>query len=75
MNKKMYADFSRTATASNDINRNLAQFQAHIEFLRRTNNVSELESLNARFASFLDVVKAEFIATLPDEPITQSDRE
>lgn len=66
MNKQTYQAYNRQATALNAVNRNVADLQAHIQFLSQTRNVEELEKLNSQLSSFLDEVKSNFIATLPD---------
>lgn len=64
--KKHYLDFNRKAVAVNSVQRNIADLQAHVDFLVRTNNVEELEKLNCKISSFLDTTKSEFISTLAD---------
>lgn len=64
--KKHYLDFNRKAIAVNSVQRNIADLQAHVDFLVRSNNVEELEKLNSKISSFLDTIKSEFINSLPD---------
>ncbi|MBE6219601.1 MAG: hypothetical protein E7126_06100 [Rikenellaceae bacterium] len=66
MNKKTYQAYNRQVTALNAVNRNVADLEAHIQFLSQTRNVDELEKLNSQLSSFLDEIKSKFIATLPD---------
>ena len=54
------------ANASNNVNKVVADLNAHIQFLQRTNNVDELEKLNVKLCDFLSKITTEFINTLPD---------
>lgn len=64
--KKSYEQYNRMATATNELNRQVAQFQAHAQFLTRVQDVEALEALNTKFASFLDVVKSNYLNSLPE---------
>lgn len=64
--KKSYEQYNRMATATNELNRQVAQFQAHAQFLTRVQDVEALEALNNKFASFLDVVKSNYLNSLPE---------
>ncbi|MBQ3234065.1 MAG: hypothetical protein IJA96_05630 [Alistipes sp.] len=64
--KKHYLDFNRKAVVVNSLQRYIADLQAHVDFLVRSNNVDELELLNSKISSFLDTIKSEFINSLPD---------
>lgn len=65
--KKSYEQYNRMATATNELNRQVAQFQAHAQFLTRVQDVEALEALNTKFASFLDVVKSNYLNSLPED--------
>lgn len=64
--KKSYEQYNRMATATNELNRQVAQFQAHAQFLTRVQDVEALEALNTKFASFLDVIKSNYLNSLPE---------
>lgn len=64
--KKHYLDFNRKAVAINSVQRNIADLQAHLDFLVRSNKVEDIEKLNSQLCSFLDEVKSNFINSLPD---------
>ena len=64
--KKHYLDFDRKAVAINSVQRLVADLQAHIDFLVRSNNIDELEKFETKFSSFLTSTKFEFISSLPD---------
>lgn len=64
--KKHYLDFNRKAVAINSVQRNIADLQAHLDFLVRSNKVDDIEKLNSQLSSFLDEVKSNFISSLPD---------
>lgn len=65
--KKSYEQYNRMATATNELNRQVAQFQAHAQFLARVQDVEALEALNTKFASFLDVIKSNYLNSLPED--------
>lgn len=64
--KKHYLDFNRKAVAINSVQRNIADLQAHLDFLVRFNKVEDIEKLNSQLSSFLDEVTSNFISSLPD---------
>ena len=64
--KKHYLDFNRKAVAINSVQRTIADLQAHLDFLVRSNKVDDIETLNSQLSSFLDEVKLNFISSLPD---------
>lgn len=64
--KNTYNDYSRMANATNNVSKSVADLNAHIQFLQRTNNVDALEKLNSKLVSFLDKIIANFVDTLPD---------
>lgn len=64
--KSDYQSYNRMATATNDINRLVAQFQAHAQFLTRVHDVEQLEQVATKFASFLDEIKSQYVNTLKD---------
>lgn len=64
--KKSYEQYNRMATATNELNRQVAQFQAHAQFLTRVQDIEALEALNTKFASFLDVIKSNYLNSLPE---------
>ncbi|MBR3893301.1 MAG: hypothetical protein IKJ20_07570 [Alistipes sp.] len=64
--KKHYLDFNRKAVAINSVHRNIADLQAHLDFLVRSNKVEEIEKFNSLLCSFLNEVKSNFINSLPE---------
>lgn len=64
--KSQYNDYSRMANASNNVNKCVADLNAHIQFLQRTNNVDALEKLNKNLTTFLDATIDVFVNSLPD---------
>lgn len=64
--KSQYNDYSRMANASNNVNKCVADLNAHIQFLQRTNNVEALEKLNSKLSTFLDTIILKFVDSLPD---------
>lgn len=64
--KSQYNDYSRMANASNNVNKCVADLNAHIQFLQRTNNVEALEKLNSKLTIFLDTIILNFVDSLPD---------
>lgn len=55
------------ASATNTSNKLVADLNAHIQFLVRTNNVTELDKLNSKLYDFHSKLFDDFTNTLSDD--------
>lgn len=64
--KKSFNDYSRSTKVHNTLSRQIADLQAHIQFLTRTGDVDALEDLSLKMDNFLCEVRSSYVDKLPD---------
>lgn len=62
--KQQYRDYSRHATAINSLDRQLADLNAFVQLLKRTNDVDHIDIVRERLFTFLSSLESEYLATL-----------
>lgn len=67
ISRKQYSDYQRSAKTINTLNHQIADLQAHIQFLHRVGNTDELEKLSTKMTDFLAEVESSYITTLNNE--------
>lgn len=62
--KEQYRDYSRLTTAINSLDRELADLNAFVQLLKRTNDVDHIDIVRERLFTFLSSLESEYISTL-----------
>ena len=62
--KQQYRDYSRLTTAINSLDRQLADLNAFIQLLKRTNDVDHIDIVRERLFTFLSSLESEYLYTL-----------
>lgn len=62
--KEQYRDYSRVTTAINSLDRELADLNAFVQLLKRTQDVDQIDIVRERLFTFLSSLESEYISTL-----------
>lgn len=65
--KKNYRDYSMLVSVRNALSHQVADLQAHIQFLNQTGNTEALTDLSNQFGAFVDKVTRSYFDTLSDD--------